>query len=142
MRTALLFVALAAPAHAGTILLDPAAPTVGEPVAIHVQGVAADDVTVVDGPGSSLSASRTLPLTDGVGTWTPTAPGIVELSAGPEDARVTHTVSVRFDGPPPLGIAVFLGAGGLLFGLAAFGMGRIFRGRERGLDTVEGPFDT
>ena len=128
---ALMIVAVSA--HA-SITLAEGQPVVGEQVQLELSGeegpLAEVEVVATYYPGSRVSYEETIGKTDSAGhlEWKPTTPGLVTLKAGcskddagKESCKATKTVSVRYDGLPVSGLAVFLAAtflltGGILFG--------------------------
>jgi hypothetical protein len=87
-------------------------PTVGTETTITLSAPV-DTITLTHQPAAPVASTTVLP-TDGktTVTWVPDRAGIWSIEAGGEK----KDVSVKFDGTPPLGIAIFLGAGVILIG--------------------------
>ncbi|MCB9764687.1 MAG: hypothetical protein H6739_33235 [Alphaproteobacteria bacterium] len=130
-------------AFAAELQLTPEAPVEGQPVTVRAVGASPQaTLTVTSRPGSVLEETAPLALTRGEASWTPASPGLAILSLTDGEATVTRKLSVRFDGPPPSGVAVFLLAGGLLFGGIAAGFRLLMRGHEEeGLPLSDAPID-
>lgn len=113
--------------------------TEGEPIELAVQGASSLEVTYR--PGTVVPEKETLPIENGRLTWTPLHPGVVELAFVEGDERDVRKVSVRFGSIPVGGVLVFLFAGGVLFGGAAWAFRRLMQGRDEGLEVGSAPLD-
>lgn len=90
---------------------------------------------VVDGvvralyfPNSKVEREVEVGTTDAAGQveWTPSHPGIAVLSASSDDtSHGSSSYSVRFDGVPASGLAVFVVAATILLGGLVFGIRRL-----------------
>jgi len=115
---------VAGPARAG-IEVSPDFPTQGQPAAVtvtdaDVNAMRGVSVQAVYRPGSEVSHTEDVGKTadDGTIAWTPSGAGVVTLQTVPQadEAAITHTLSVRFDGVPISGLLILLGAGVILYG--------------------------
>lgn len=132
----LLALLAAGPAAAQSIQLNQPFPLQGTPVMLMVTGedgelLAGVELSALYRPNSETSHTEVIGTTDFAGQvqWTPTAAGIVTLSAGPSSEPVASAnVAVRFGAFPPQGLAIMLLAGVLLFGGAGLGFARMLGG--------------
>lgn len=92
----------------------------GQPVRITLD-VPTTDVSVVWRPNSAIPDTVALDPTGTQFTWTPTRAGVATVVT-PE---ASENVSVRYSGFPASGILILILAGGILFGGAAFAMGKL-----------------
>jgi len=104
-------------------------PTVGEATVITDLPEAAKTVRFTYQPDAPVSSTETLAVEGGSLTWTPQRPGIVKIEALGGDASAIAAVdrSVRFDGAPGSGVAIFLVAALVLFGGAAWSLRLLLR---------------
>jgi hypothetical protein len=86
-------------------------------------------ITVTFRPNSEVATTNELGATDAAGrfTWTPDEAGIATLTAEAESYDpVDLTVSVKFQRPSALGIAILIVAGMLLFGGNGYSFAKTF----------------
>ena len=122
--------ALAAPQAAAQLTVEalPLAPgeeppdqiVQGQPVRITLDQPATD-VSVVWRPNSAIPDTVALDPAGTSFTWTPTRAGVATVVT-PE---ASQNVSVRYSGFPASGIFILIVAGTILFGGAAFAMGKL-----------------
>ena len=111
----------------------PATPFQGEPVRITLDAPT-ESVQVVWRPNSAIPDTVSLDPAGMSFEWTPTRAGVASIVT-PEGSQ---NVSVRYRTYPAAGIFILIVAGSILFGGAAFAMGKLL-----GDDTVpDMPLDT
>ena len=121
MRALLLTLAAlcaAPPALAQDVVsVDPALPTVGEPVRVTFSAPV-DAVEVTYRPGAISASTETFAPGGAVFEFTPDRAGVVSVAAG----EASQSLSVRFQSAPLSGLVVMVLAGLILFGGAAVAM--------------------
>lgn len=118
---------LAGSAQAGIEL--PEMVTAGQPTTVVVTSadgtpLAGMEVKVLYRPGSQVSSSQTVGVTDAAGNiaWSPEHAGLVTLSGtSPDGTVLSSNFAIRFAGVPVSGVLIMLGAGILLYGGALRG---------------------
>ena len=113
-------------------------PLRGEPVTVTLEnegaGIAGAEIQATYRPQSDVELQEVIGKTDAVGaiTWTPRAAGLVTLGGAwaaesGETASASNTLSVRFGGVPPQGVAMMIIAALILFGGAGYSIARLMR---------------
>ncbi|MBC6996832.1 hypothetical protein QWY85_04015 [Neolewinella lacunae] len=127
-----LTILLGAPGLAANISLADPSPVAGQPVRVTFS-VPVDTLLVTYRPNSALVRTETvvLPAPSTFAEWTPSSAGLAQLAyldrTGEIPLKVSHNVSVRFDGLSGSGLAVMILAGLILFGGAGFAFKTLFR---------------
>ena len=99
------------------VSVEPAAPTVGEPVRVTFSEPV-DSVTVEYRPGAVSATTETFTPGSATLEFTPDRAGVVSVAVG----EASQNLSVRFRSAPLGGLAVMVLAGLILFGGAAVSM--------------------
>lgn len=120
---------------APSIAVEPPYPVLGQPAVVTLAEAPEGEWRLVATyrPNSLITRDEPVgaPGPDGRIEWTPTAPGITQLAfvSGEKGAKpaASRNVAVRFTGLPLTGLLVFLFAGTLLFGGAAYSIRLVMR---------------
>lgn len=123
--------------------LSKSAPLTGERVVVTVfrDGAPVEGGTIeaLYRPNSETSRLEAVGRTDRTGAveWTPSEPGIVNLTIESEGEQLTDSVSVRFGRFPLSGIAIMIFAGLILFGGAFVGLRNLLSEGAIGEEVLE-----
>ncbi len=109
--------AVASASAQDVVSVDPAVPTIGEPVTVTFSAPV-DSVTVTYRPGAVTAFTETFTPGAAAFTFTPERAGVVSVAAG----EASQSLSVRYVGVPLSGLIVMILAGVVLFGGAGLAL--------------------